>query len=504
MRVTFSPLVKNTNIINTNKKQSSYASENNKNIKSLQKHSLAEVLGKTQIISFKGVNSIEGDYIEHTCTEKTAQHGKVTEHIIYNKKSGNYTHRITDKDGGLIRSEEFNPSQEKEVITTYENDIATITTTTPDKTTIEKLDSENRRIYFEERIGDSVKTEVTEYDRGRTVITQKIGDEIIEPITVIDLSTGQAVTEGSLVIDKIYDENNREYITKNIVTNRVHKLEKFDEQGKPINTQEFNPQNGLIIVEKQYKGEYIEDIYTGEEPNRIVSSLFVSSDGREKEFVLYDEDGETVVSHTIYLHRENGSLQQETKLNASQVVVEKIFYGKGESRIHHFYNEKTHVKKSTKEYNKAGTLTTETIYYEDGKTPRLKKEIDKDKSFTIIHYNKDKVETKRNFYDENKNLLCTDIYNVETNSLEKSIEYDLKTGNRTITTYDEEYETPLKQTIVMKDGTIISSMVFYADGKTPQYKREYNSDRSYIDYAFNEKGKQIKTKEYNADGTPKQ
>ena len=135
MQVTFSPFVNNKQIQTKNGFLDKQINEC-KNIKELQKHSLSEVLGRVQAISFKGINTVEGDYVEHTCEEKTTSHGKIIEHIIYNKKSGNYTHRITDKDGGVISSEEYNPSQQKEVITTYTNNIATITTTTPTIKTI--------------------------------------------------------------------------------------------------------------------------------------------------------------------------------------------------------------------------------------------------------------------------------------------------------------------------------------------------------------------------------
>ena len=502
MKVTFTPALNNKLIQNkidyfTHKKQEY------KNIKELPKYSMLEMMGRTQTISFKGINTVEGNYVEHTCTEKTSSNGIVTEQILYNKQNGNYTHRITDKNGGLIRSEDYYPSQEKEIITTYDKDIVTIITNTPALRTVEKLDTENRRIYFEETIGDSVKTEETDYTRGRTKITQKIDGEVVEPIIVIDLATGESVTEGSLVIDTFYDEKTKEYTTKNIVTHMVHKKEKVDEKGKPVYSIEYNPKTGLILKDKRYGSEYTEDTFTGEEPNRLVSSLFVSSDGREKEVILYGEDGETIISHTIYLHRENGTLEQETKLNANQVILEKILYGKGESRTHHFYNEETTLKKSTKEYNKLGNLTTETIYYEDGNTPQLVREISKNGTFTVSHYNKDGIETKRNFYDENRNLLSSEFYNIKTNSLEKTIEYDLKTGEKVITMFDEEYETPINSTVIDKAGLVLSQTVFYEDGKTTHFKREYNKDRSYTDFAFNEKGKTIASKRFNADGTRK-
>ena len=459
MQVTFSPFVNNKQIQTKNGFLDKQINEC-KNIKELQKHSLSEVLGRVQAISFKGINTVEGDYVEHTCEEKTTSHGKIIEHIIYNKKSGNYTHRITDKDGGVISSEEYNPSQQKEVITTYTNNIATITTTTPTIKTIEKLDDYNRRIYFEEIIGDTVKTEETDYNRGRTVITHKVNGSSVQPTKVIDLSTGEPVTEGSLVVDTFFDETNREYTTKNIVTGRVHKKEKIDEQGKPVYTIEYNPETGLIVKDKRYGSEYTEDTFTGEEPNRLISSLFVLNDGREKEIIHWAEDGETVASHTKFVYRKDGSLEEEVKFNSSQVVTEQILYGKGESRTHHFYDEETCLKKSTKEYDKKGRFVSETLYYEDGKKPKAKKEVNKDKSFTIISYNREQVETRRNNYDSQKKLLSTEIYNVETNSLEKTIDYDLETGNRTITLYDEEYETPLNETITDKDGTILSQTVF--------------------------------------------
>ena len=500
MRVTFSPTIQTKET--EYKKNLSIQNKQEKNINELPKYSIAEILGRTQSISFKGTNTIEGDYIEHICTEKTSRNGVTTEHIIFNKKNGNYTHRVTDENGGLIRSEEFFPTQEKEVITTSENDIATITTTTPSGVTIEKLDSENRQVYFEHSSENTTRIEETDYTRGRKVI--KVTDHDIEqPIVVVNLETGNIVIDGELTIDTIYDEESGEYVTKNIVTNCIHKREKRDEKGNPIHAIEYNPKTGLVLKEKNYNGEYVEDTYTGENPNKLVSILYASADGREKELVFFAEDGETIISHTKLLYRKNSTLAQEIKFNAEQVMTELILYGKGESKTHHFYNEETQLKKSTKEYDKNGRLISETLFYENGKTPKAKREISSNGLFTVMHYNQSGEEVKKDFYNKDKKILYSEVYDAESKSLEKTIDYDLKTGNRTVTIFDEEYETPINAFVLSKDGTILSHTVFQEDGKTPKFKRAYNGDRSYSDYVFDKKGEVIGTKEYNSDGTKK-
>ena len=60
-----------------------YKSNVNHNINSneIMKNSVAEMLGRSQIVSFKGTNQINGDFFEHRCNTLTG----VKENIFYNK-----------------------------------------------------------------------------------------------------------------------------------------------------------------------------------------------------------------------------------------------------------------------------------------------------------------------------------------------------------------------------------------------------------------------------------
>lgn len=500
MKITFTPSLNNKinkqTILNKNNLISNTSSQNYE----LPKSSMAEVLGRVQAISFKGINTVEGSYVEHTCTERNGINGITIEHIIYDKKTGNYTHKICDKDDVVIRREDYYPSKKTEIITTYDKDgTVTIEKTSPDKKIIEKYDSENRKIYVQTSTDTVIETEQIDYKRGRKVIDITDHD-IKQPTMVVNLETGN-LEFGDLAIDRIYDKKTNTYITQNIVTKAIHKKEIFDEQGDLKSLTEYNPTTGSILIEKLFDNGYEEHKYTGETENKPISSIYVSADGLEKEVVLYAQDGETVINHEIFLNKKNGTLGEKTIFNANNIMIEKIYYGKEDARTRNIFDETTTKRKSKQEYNRYGELTSETIYYPDGKSQKGKKVINKDGTITLISYNQDGIETQRKHYDSKKQLELIEIYDTDSNSLAKTIAYDIETGNKTITTYEEEYETPYKEMVVNKDGAILSQTIYHADGKTPEHVRKFNKNRSYIETSYDENGRRISQQKYNADGT---
>jgi len=493
MKITFNPQINQSGRIN--KQQIQTSDTNTSNAQTLPKNSKNELLGRYQLISFKGTTHEGNVIVEHTYTNRSKE-----EQIRFNKQNGGYTHTIHDKRRNRIIREDVSPSEGTEVSTIIdENGTATITTKKDNSVTVEKLDSENRRIYLRYTNSEGLDyIETTDYKRGRKIIRQS-NYKIQQPLKVIDLETGEPVTSGPLVIDRRYDKQSDTYITENIVTKERLKEEKYDSFGNLISAKEYNPSTGSLLkettVDKAHSAT-IENNYTGEKDNKLKSTIYTSK--QEREIFLYADDGETIKEHVLYTYKKNGLIESKTKYNPSGAISEKAFYNKGNISLKYLFDETTNRPKSALKYNNKGLITSETLFYEDGKTPKARKVISKDGSITITEFDKESHRTQIKFYNSNRQLELIDIYNPKTNVLTNSIEFNLKTGERKIITYDDEYEITYKEMVMSKEGKILSKTIYFADGKTPQYQRIYNADGSYSDTEFDEYGRVIKIIEHTA------
>lgn len=458
-------------------------------------------------IAFRGEDSDCSDIFESSHTEKRGFFKKIQKKSFYNKRTGGMTQLTIEGENNVTERKEFFPNKGLEVTTTLdENGIATIKEQTEDGETIQKLDSENRRIYYESSNNNGIHTiETTDYERGRTVIqTTDNGKEL--PIVVIDLETGDFVTSGPLVIDTRYNEKTDTHITENIVTKAKHKEVKKDAKGNVVWEREFNPQTGQIIVDRILNtpdAGLLEDTYTGEHNNKLVKTLCVSLDGNQKDVILFEEEGETILSHTQYTYRRNGQLESESKFNSDEVLTERIEYKRNGSKTVDTYDTETKKRTQRKTYNSDNGLIEETIYAEDGETKKLERRISKDGGFSVSKYNETGIEEKRIHFSEDKKVELVEVFDTTLNQVKMTIEYNQKTGERKIVEYDEEYESPLNATLQDKDGNILVRTIFHPDGETPLYERSFNPDRSYTDTAFDIYGDPITITRYTKDGQKK-
>ena len=77
---------------------------------SILKNSLAEAIGRSQVVSFSGSNRTDGDMVYHECDEGI---GGYVDDIKYNKVDGSYVRTTTTHRGTLVSKEEYYPQEKK-------------------------------------------------------------------------------------------------------------------------------------------------------------------------------------------------------------------------------------------------------------------------------------------------------------------------------------------------------------------------------------------------------
>ena len=506
MKISFTPAINNTKAINKTPSQKGITIPNN-NVKEIQRNSIAELLGRSQTVSFGAHNAYNGSFLEHSCVEKQGLGKFIKEQILFDRKTGNMTHVITDRYDNLISRDEYYPQKGSQIRTTLDsNGVFTITTITPTTKTVEKSDSENRPFMLAHTDAEGNKrVEMTNYKRGRMVVKETIkGEE--QPTKVINLNTGKEVTSGPLVIDRRYDEETDTYITENIVTKDVLKRERLAQNGFVLSQTIYFPETGMVKIQKDYKQEidsYEIRTYSAREGNPLETLVIESRDKIEKQVITYEEDGKTVQSNILYIKKKNSNeLESEVKFKGDTKIIEqRIIYGKAGARTEYYFAEEPNIPRCALQYDKNSNQKSETYFGLDGKTPTLKNEFREDGSIVQSRHNKVGQITETRYYTSNKQIEYLEKFDPESQALISSISFNLENGNRTITIYDTEYETAYKQMVTTKDNVVLSQTIFHPDGETPQYIRRYRKDRSYTITEYDAKGSKIDVKDYNADGT---
>lgn len=197
MRVISAPLIKQKQIYNANRNINNSINLIS-NTRNIPNHSINELLGKTQVISFNGRNINKANFITHTCTNKNG----VSEEIRYHKESGTYTHFTMDKNGDCVKFESYSPEPKRESIFKRDKNGGTtnILITEEEKCT-NILNSEGFPIRTE-KIVFGEYSETYEYDWKKGIVTcvrkDKDGESIIKsynlktgkPIQIKDLGLG--------------------------------------------------------------------------------------------------------------------------------------------------------------------------------------------------------------------------------------------------------------------------------------------------------------------------
>lgn len=471
------------NNIYTNKQAKSNISVPQKNIQAnneITNNTIPELLGRYQVLSFKGTNSKNGPVFEHSCQEILGE----KEQISYNKEDGSFVHTIFFRNGKIKRQEEFHPLERTETITTAtEEGSKTVITKEPYHTTKIKYDNQGRQIYFNQQDADGNKKIVlTEYDKNRKIITTEyMGSRSIE---IIDLKTNKRVTKGPLIYSTEYDEQSNSYITRNILNNKVHKIEKYRMNGELKSSVTYYPDTDNIAQEVRYNPKsrgYDEYSYLNDTHNTLSSIKKISQDGCEEHIIEYYTNG-LVKQNVKYLYSAEGNL--ETKViyensdsrNNSPRYVERYENGRLSELIE--YNKISQNIEKVTTYNEDGSYD-EAEYFNDGKLKLIK------------------------FFDANSNLYSIEEYSSRTENIKRKTDYDRNKELFYQTYYDEDTEVVKKFIILNKNRQEVEHVEYYEDGKTKKYQRTYNKDRSYSETTYYENGRVKRTQEYNADGTRK-
>lgn len=506
MKISFTPVINNTKAVNNiTKKETNIVPNNNE--KEIQKNSVSELIGRSQTVSFKASTFPGARFTEHSWVERSEDKKKIFNKLVCDNETGDRTHLKTDRYGNFVGRDEYYIQQKSRIVSTIDdNGISTITTLTPTTKTQERLDSENRPILVAHTDAQGNKrVEITDYNRGRMVVRETIqGQE--QPLRVFDIRTGKEVQSGSLVIDRRYDQTTGTFITENIITKDVLKREKLTPKGFVLSQTIYFPETGMIKTHKEFNKQidaYEISTYSGTEGNPISTFVIESRDQRKKQVKTYEADGKTLYSNILYIKKKNSDeVASETKFKGdSQIIEQKIVYGKAAGRIEYYYSEEPNIPRCSLEYDKNGTQKCETYYALDGKTPTLINVFKEDGSIVQSLYNKEGNVYRAKYFTANKQLEYLEEFDPDSQALKHSVSFNLENGNRTITIYDEEYETAYKQTVTTKDGLVLVQTIFHPDGETPQYIKRFRKDRSYTITEYNEKGIKLKSKDYNADGT---
>ncbi len=508
MKISFNPSVSYIQAHKVeNKKQ--VTTNPNQNYNEIQKNSMAELLGRSQTVSFGAINKISGNIFEHVCQEK--RFGGVTEKdvIKYNKANGSLKHEVFDKQGFLVRSSEFFPQESTEIITEVdEDDNTTTTTTTPNFKEVITKDAEGRTIYkdYEDSRTGYHQNIDTDMQRMRTVVRERQNRHLPETILVVDLKTNQAVTSGLLVRDTFYNENKGVEETINIITGQILKTKQENAKGQLIRQVEyFEGEPGAISKEITYDAKtdkYRESVYAEARPHNLATLTITSRDKRSRQVVQYEADGQTIKSNVLYVKTLMNKPDYTIVYNKETGLIDskRKFYAN--TYVDTFYSEKPNVPCYAEEYSKTGdTLLSETYYYDDGKKVQSVREYANDGSSVETIYSISQHIIEEKDIDVNNRVVESREYDETSGRRTKTTRYG-SDGTTRVTEYDV-YGIRLKS-IYYDENNKERDIIDYADdGKTKTGRRIINEDGSYTKVSYDENGNETKREEFDQYGRKK-
>ena len=482
--------VENKNISNINNSFTSNA---------IMKNSVAEMIGRSQVVSFKGDNRINGNIFEHTCNKLTG--GK--ENVFYNKVDGSFKHQILNRDGSLKSQIEFYPLQGKEIETQVENGIRTVKTLTPISTITEKYDSKGNQTFYKEIGKDGSKTTVvTEFSKHRRIIRQEKDGKTLRP-QVIDLRTNCSVYTGEIVQTRYFDKVSGTYLTENIVTGQILKKEQYKNNGDLISLIEYSEKTGIPTKEvylDSRNGGYQETNYTEQGVKK--SYIHTSKDKRIVSEYLFAEDGKTISNQVQYEYDRKQNLVCETIfIPGTQIIQTQMEYS-GEDCTVYSYRKNPNVPVSA-EVHVGGRLTEQILFQKDGETYSHQIQFAADGSRKETFYNMAGCRTNSHHYTSDNYKFRTCEYNPHTDGYKVIIEYDRTSGTTKETYYNEKPNTINKIVTKSHNGKLKEVTEFYLDGKTPFCKKAYNYDGSYTEYRYDQDGNAYEKIEYDSNGKRK-
>lgn len=363
-----------------------------------EKGTPAEIIGRSQLCSFKGVSSFKNSKFTYENLSRTGLLGeKVAEKMEYDSKTGNFVF-LKNINGVLIHEERYNPKEQSSYVMnvdadgykteTEKNSNGTCTTVkNPDGLEVLKEKSDNDGNF------EKVKTE---YNIGRQIVeTLNRG---VEGIHVYDLRTGEEVFDGELVEITTYDEKTGSYLTHNILTKILLKEEFCDSEKNTKTIIDYDKETG----NKQKK------TVIGRGTTRITK---------------YDETGKMIVSdverrkmqdgsvHTLTYSPTNPNELLRVDVNRPDNTKDILFYEKNLIKTKEHYNGNK-LAYTEERMNDGKSVKSRTYYFENG-TKRTDE-------FSLEN---PKIRTRSYRTDMNNRLIQMQIYNKTGEFVEKERNY---------------------------------------------------------------------------------
>ena len=498
MKIQTATPINNINISRNEKAEKTANNHKNTVNNPIMNNSLSEAIGRSQVVSFGGENSMRGSVFEHSCSEFLGE----KENIYYNKKDGSFRHTIVGRDGYLRKQEEFYPQIGKEIITKVVDGIKTVTTKTPSTLKIEKTNEDGEQIYYEESNSLGKKTITTDFKKGRRIIAREYNGN--RSVQVIDLKTNLSVTSGDLILQRVYDEKTDTYNTENLITGQILKREKFRSNNKHQSIIEYAPGSGNIIREFVYDsktGGYFDTTY--DESGVRKSLVKTSRDGRKEDTYLFGRDGKTITSHVCLQTGKRGNLECETIYFPGTDYIDIQTLYDEESCTKYKFRRSTNVPHFAEHYVD-GSLVEEIRFQKDGESYEYSKQYKKDGSYRENFFDKYGCQTQSKSYTSDNFLYQYAEYNPETEEVIRAIDIDRYSGDMKETIYDEFSGYAKRITIQTANGKLKEIREYYSGTTQVKSKREFNPDGSFFYTKYDETGAASRREEYNADGTKKQ
>ena len=464
---------------------------------SILKNSLAEAIGRSQIVSFSGSNRTDGDMVYHECDEGI---GGYVDDIKYNKIDGSYVRTTTTHRGTLVSKEEYYPQEKKEVRTNVKNSITYKTTRIPGILVREEFDEKKRPIFYEKNISNGIShQEITEYDKNRRII-QKFNRDELKSIQVIDLRTGKPTTQRELAENTKYDAETDTYLTYNMVTGKVYVEEKFKPNGvRQYRTEYFEHANQIekqTVYNEKTGGE---DTTVYREDGSKEAFISVSKNRREERVYEYDEDGYTITSQTLNIYNRNGEIRSETNYKPrTNTILSKTEYKKNNEKQVTTYSQRPNVPFESTFY-KGNNVTFKVQYQPDGENYLYSEEYLDDGETLYTHYDKESRVLTEDIADSSSFIYEHIDYSPENGKIRRIINYNKKTGSRTEQIYKNGTKYPDRVAKYDKNDKPIEITDYYLRSRIPAKKRVFAKDGSFVLITYNEFGEEQGRRAYNAD-----
>ncbi len=373
---------------------------NSETIKSalFEKGTPAEIIGRSQLCSFKGVSSFKNSKFTYENVAKNSfLGGKVTEKMEYDSKTGDFVF-LKNINGVLIHEERYNPKEQSSYVMNVDadgykteteknlNGTCTIVKN-PDGFEILKEKSDNNGNF------EKIKTE---YNIGRQIVeTLNLG---VEGIHVYDLRTGEEVFDGELVEIRTYDEQTDSYLTHNILTKILLKEEFCDSEKNTKTIIDYDKETG----NKQKK------TVIGRGTTRITK---------------YDETGKMIISDVARRKMQDGSVHTLTYSPTNPNELLRVDVNRPDNTKDVLFYEKNLIK--TKEHYNGNKLAYTEERMKDGKSVKSRTYYFENGTKRTDEYSLEnpKIRTRSYRTDMNNRLIQMQIYNKTGEFVEKERNY---------------------------------------------------------------------------------